>query len=131
MNSDGFSIREEYELLALHRALMEARFGGDSNDMDVAGSPILANLHRRVVESILEADSPVGGNKDQWMEWLRIDEGRREWSAAVRHARISSWWEALNDEAKLGAARDLLAPFSVSSELVDRFVKEVDDEHFF
>lgn len=122
MDSNEFVVGDKYELLALHRGLLEARFCDRENDADVSGSPILAKLHRRLIIVLVSLDKPVGGSKSQWAAWLQMDEGRREWNVAIDRARRFIGWGGLDSEAKRAAALDFLSPFEVESELVDLFM---------
>lgn len=108
------------ELLALHRALLEAKFHGDPNDRDVAASPLVAKLASEVVAALRNED-PEG-----WATWLRVGPERREWHCAIAAARRWSPWSGLDRETKLAWARTLLAPFEVDPHRVERFVDAVD-----
>jgi len=127
MDSNEFVVGDKYEPLALHRGLLEARFCDKENDADVSGSPILAKLHRRLINTLVSLDPPVGGSKTQWAAWLQMDDGRREWNAAIDRARRSIGWSGLALEAKRAAALDFLSPFEVDSELVDFFIACVEE----
>jgi len=122
MDSNEFVVGDKYELLALHRGLLEARFCDRENDADVSGSPILAKLHRRLISVLVSLDKPVGGSKSQWAAWLQMDDGRREWNVAIDRARRSAGWSSLAAEEKRAAALDFLSPFEVESKLVDLFI---------
>lgn len=126
MSSELFSIHGKYELLALHRGLMEARFCEIANDLDVSGSPILAKIHRDVVAVLVSLKQPVGGDSSQWKRWLSLDSNRREWKIAVSRATASSWWWRLDSADKVRAAKDLLSPFELDDQQVREFVNLVD-----
>lgn len=126
MTSEIFSVHDKYELLALHRGLMEARFCDVANDPDVSGSPILAKIHREIVSALMALDKPVGGSREQWQEWLIIRADRREWSVALARAAESAWWPRLDGVEKIKAARDLLSPFVLSDQQAEAFVELVD-----
>lgn len=59
---EPFTISDEYELIALHRALFEAQFAVSPHDGDVPGSPLLASLANRVVDSLIQQDP-------RWTQW--------------------------------------------------------------
>jgi hypothetical protein len=125
MSSRKLTIDNKYELLALHRGLMEARFCPEPNDMDVSGSPILAALHRRLMDVLLALEPHDSATSLQWKSWLQMDVERRHWGIALGRARNSTWWKKLTIEERKQAALDLLAPFSVTDELIELFLQSV------
>lgn len=128
MTSKPISLIDRYDLLALHRGLMEARFCEIANDPDVSGSPILARIHRDTVAAIIESEKIIGLDVSRWWNWLLISEDRREWAVAVQRASMSSRWGSLDDPSKRELAHDLLAPFTVNEELLDIFLATVEKQ---
>jgi hypothetical protein len=126
MISDQVVINGKYELLALHRGLMEARFCDVANDLDVSPSPILARIHRDIVAALMSIDLEKKGNASSWENWLKIDEDRREWRIAIRRARELSRWRELSLTEREGYARELLSPFNITPWLIRKFVQMVD-----
>jgi len=125
MTSSVFSVCDYYELLALHRALLEAKFCDEPNDNDVSGSPIVASLHRQLVEALVEAESERKGveARSAWTKWLALSSGRREWKVALGRARSEPQWNGWTEKDRLSYARALLSPFSVSDELLAEFIR--------
>ncbi len=67
-----FEVSEKYELLALHRALFEAKRHADPDDTAIVGSPYVAALSLRVVDALAELDDlPTFG--PGWREWQRAE----------------------------------------------------------
>lgn len=126
MTTDKVTISDAYDLLALHRALMEARYCDVPNDPDVSGSPRLAEIHKKVIAAIYSANLPGGLSPDSWNDWLAIDDSRREWRVALARAANSPRWRNLDEEGKLSLASSLLSPFSINHEVLTKFVKSVD-----
>lgn len=62
-----------YELLALFRMLREAKFDSEPNDLEIAGSPIAAEICEKTVEALIKADRSENAEK-KWREWLTIKE---------------------------------------------------------
>lgn len=65
-----------YELLALHKALIEAKFNIDPQNESIAGSPIIADICNKVVDELssMEEDKSSGG-REKWSEWRKIKVG--------------------------------------------------------
>lgn len=126
MTTSAVVISSKYDLLSLHRGLMEARFCDQANDPDVSGSPILAKIHRDIISAIIEADLSDGLSPERWKAWLKITEDRREWSVALKRASVSSLWRGFSYSDKATLTLDLLAPFDVDPEAVEFFIDAVE-----
>lgn len=125
-DEDGISISGRFGLLALHRGLLEARFCMIANDPDVSSSPILSEIHRRVVEKIRKLEVNEKGSDSRWEKWLAIDPTRREWNVALKRASTSSIWSKLLHDERLRLIDDLLAPFHVDVDMKEEFALEVE-----
>lgn len=127
MTTSTIVISDVYELLALQRGLLEARYCDIPNDPSVSASPILAGIHKRVMDAIIAANLPDGLSPDRWRQWLAIDPERREWGVALKRAAQDSSWSRLSQEDKRSFAIGLLTPFEVNDKLLDEFLSRVDE----
>lgn len=115
-----FDVTSETELLALNRALVEAKFSGNVADQDIPGSVLVAGMATRVAETL-------GTMNPEWKQWFAIDRTRREWTAALVHAVAQrAWWRNSTPEARAVFVRAVLAPFQVDDRTADSFSKEVE-----
>lgn len=122
MTSRALVVDDYAELLALHKGLMEARFSDLPNNFYVSGSPLLADLHKRLVAILAARDVEAGHTPDRWDRWLVMVEGRREWALALNNVRNDSSWAGLDEAERISRARDYLSPFVVSEEALGRFM---------
>ncbi len=127
MISNDFIVSDYYELLALHRALLEAKFCDEPNDFDVSASPIIASLHKKLLQSLikLEVEQKGSSAQDSWNNWLAIDPERREWNVGLQRARDERLWCEWSKEDKKKYILDLLSPFHVDNELAEIFLNQV------
>ncbi|MDA4848904.1 hypothetical protein [Hoeflea poritis] len=127
MTSKSFTVSDYHELLALHRALLEAKFCDEPNDLDISASPIISEMHKKLVKLLQEIEA--GKNKDQvnhaWDEWLSIDQSRREWQVALTRARSERSWADWNEAQKKKYVYDLLSPFILDEEAAKKFIDSV------
>ena len=125
-----FSVADYAELLAMQRVFREAKFCGEPDDEEVAASPIVAGLFRRLMEALIAADIERYGTrgKQRWDEWLTIDASRQEWCAALARAKKQSGWKNWNDAARASYVADLLAPFIVSDDRLREFLVAVSSD---
>ena len=127
MTSSVFKVSEYYELVALHRALLESQFCDEPNDTDVSASPIIAKLHKQLLESIVALEIERKGLEAEsaWSDWLQIDAERREWTVALKRANRETRWNEWDFKEKKDYVYDLLSPFKVSDDLVEEFISQV------
>ncbi|PAU59457.1 hypothetical protein [Pseudomonas indica] len=116
-----------YELLALHRSLLEAKFNNGPNDYDVSKSPILNKIYGQVIDKILDEEFRRGGEEARvkWLSWLEMKKDRREWEVALSIVRREKQWESWKDEGKAAFVRDVIFPFRISDELMCEFIREL------
>lgn len=125
MTSKKFCVDDYYELIALHRALLESQFCDEANDMDVSASPIVAKLHKQLLEILVEVEVEKKGPKVKmaWDDWLKIDVDRREWKIALARAKEERLWSEWGHDERKKYAHDLLSPFELSDDLAEKFIK--------
>jgi len=127
MTTNDFVLSEIHELLALQRVLMEARYCEIPSDTAISASPIVADMHRKVLDAIIAANLPAGLSPSNWEKWLVMDESRREWDIALTRASQYYAWNRSSDEEKRSFALCLFSPFKVSEELLSNFLLRVDE----
>jgi len=112
-----------YELLNLHKALLEAKFHTMPENELVAGSPMVADIYIRVRDLLMESDKG-----SQWREWFRLcNRPDRRRQAVLLMEKCGRWKKASPDE-KRKIAGDFLAPFLFDEEELERVISEVDEK---
>ncbi|WP_417432009.1 hypothetical protein [Kiloniella sp.] len=117
-------ITEYTELLALHKALLEAKFCALPSNPDVALSPVVSNLHQKIINQLIKYEIEVGGveAKSKWDEWLLISPQRLEWRAAVKRAAEKIDWDDLPLNEKEKYSKILVVPFFLDNEELGIFI---------
>ncbi|MEU4685298.1 hypothetical protein [Streptomyces xinghaiensis] len=116
------------ELRTLASALVRLKFGEDEPSEPYFGSSMLAEAHRRIIESIIQESRQIGalGPAARWEDWQkwssRIDEKR----IVVRYASSLSEWGAWSGERKLEVLRTCTAPFVASDEELRDLCNQID-----
>lgn len=116
------------ELLALQRVFREAKFCIEPDDVEVADSPVVARMFERLIDVLVANDVERGGEdaRLRWAQWLAIDESRDEWAAAIRRVRADARWTTFSADERTEYVSLLLSPFTLTPELINRFVSCVD-----
>ncbi|WP_432664634.1 hypothetical protein R9X47_00150 [Wukongibacter baidiensis] len=66
-------ISGHFELLALHKALMEAKFHTYPENLLISGSPFIADICNRVVDALTEVESQKNPSKREgWTQWRDV-----------------------------------------------------------
>jgi hypothetical protein len=127
--SEKFEITEYYELVALHRALHVARFAREPLVPALPGSPFLAAIAKRVVETLAEMEIKRG-KPERASDWqIKIDPSGEVWQIAVRNAALEpEFWNRCTNQEKTGLAHTFLSPFVVTDETVIKFIEQVDEQ---
>lgn len=115
------------ELLALHRVILEAKFGTYIQDEPIIGSPLVANIAERVIDTIIALEIEQGNFQapDKWNEWRQIDPTRREWKAALQYIKNTrKYWDSLDNMQKRDHVRVILSPFLLSSDKLEEFIRQ-------
>lgn len=123
----ALEISDQYELLALHRAIMEAKFHDDPDSVDVPGSPLLARVSEQVVGAPIESERAHGRKAEalRWERWRTEPRVGRFWGVAVSHGVRDDRWASSSTTQRAAIARALLAPFRVDDSVIEQFIAEV------
>jgi hypothetical protein len=113
-------IESDYELLALHSVLYEARFRTDPSDDEIPGSGILAELHKRIVDALLQIETKRG--ETRFAEWLAGDHTPEIDIAKARLQKVSPRWGKFSAQVKREYILNLVAPFQISEEKIAELI---------
>lgn len=126
MNASKLIVDKETELLALHKALMEAKFSLNPSDKQVAASPYTTELTQRVLETIIQFQSYSNpAKRDSWSNWL---ENKKEWIWRRSLSNILKYtpfrWDEMTMEFKADYVQWLFSPYNLSEEDIIQFIEE-------
>ncbi len=119
-----FSIDNYYELMALHRVIMEAKFSIDPNDLEIQLSPMVAKIADQVVEVLIEMEVIKEGESSRlkWQEWREISPDRREYQIVQTKIKSEVLWKTWSFNEQKTYVRNLFSPFQISDELISELV---------
>jgi hypothetical protein len=101
-----------FEILALHKMLMEYKF--DDLENSYAGSPFIAAIQNRLADALEAADPGQG-----WRKWREAEGHPHRVEAVRRHlAKAGKWWQECDHEERIAHVRNVLAPLRPSDELL-------------
>lgn len=125
-----FTVTEYYEMLALHRMLVEAKFNPSPEDLDIAASPLAGKLMEKLVGVLANAELERGhpDKKERWESWREIDKSGRFWKSAISYGVARPEWHDWSELEKSQFAENVLRPFLTNSQLVAEYISEVEAE---
>jgi hypothetical protein len=110
---------DDAHLVALGKALHEARFCDVENDPVVWGSPLVVDLHVWTLDEQQRRDVKAN-TESRWEDWLEW-KGRPEVKTVVRRLRSNrKLLDVVSDDPSV--LRDLLRPFTVDDESLDEII---------
>jgi len=124
MATGKFEITDYYDLLNLHKALLEAKFHENPDNKLVSGSPIIARFCNEIVDLL-------SSQKSEWQGWRVIKTQKlfmeRAIINAVSYYASSDEWAGLTCEEKTVQAKNYTSPFICDDEDIDQFIETVTD----
>lgn len=112
------NIDDKFELMALHRCLLEAKFNPHPKDRDIAGSPIVAKLVNDLIEELESIDG------SGWREW-RVAEKHQDRIEDLICALKKSNLSHLKEEDYEQFVINALAPLIAEKETVSYICEKV------
>lgn len=119
----NLEIQDKYELLALHRAMMEAKFHSDPKDVLVQQSPMVASVMNQIVDKMEEinwvtkAEKKYRGTdwKNEWAEWRQAPSEEIVLPCLIRNLDILEKFASESNEKFNEYLETLFAPYKVSN----------------
>ena len=112
-------IEDKYELLALHKCLMEAKFSADPNDFDIAGSPIAAKLANEVVAELRNIDG------EEWDEWREARNHQDRINNLVKALKMQNLNHLSSKQERESFINNAIAPLVASEDVISQIMTEV------
>lgn len=104
--------------LAMHKALLEAKFHQGTVNNEVFSSPIIATIHSNIVDTL------ESYNQD-WAEWRKISNRPDYLNTVISFLGNSEVWDYSNDMISL--IRTCCSPFSVTEEEAVSIAKSINE----
>lgn len=110
-----------YDLLNLHKALLEAKFHTMPDNESVPGSPIVANIYIQVRNLLIESDKGK-----EWKDWFLLRNSSKRRNQAIFLMKKCKRWKQADADEKSKIAGNYLAPFLYDEEELKEVIAEVD-----
>ena len=132
---EKLELSDYYDLLNLHKALMEAKFHDNPDNQHIAGSPIIAKIMNEIVD-ILTAIDPCANDGD-WKTWRKLANHLNSkcefennlWNKMVNKVSMDKLWNKYNKEKKIIVTKIYFSPFILADEEIEDFIHCVDNKH--
>ncbi len=126
MDNLVFSINNYYDLLNLHKALLEAKFHKNPDNENVAGSPIIAKMCNDIVDLLTQYDIERKG-KNIWTDWRKIENQIFYKKRVIEAIMCFEKWNKLSYENKISTIQNYLSPFICTQKDFDELINELDN----
>lgn len=125
------TIKDRWELLALHRALFEAKLHSAPEDKDIVGSPVLARLAERVVDELIATETRDGDldSKKRWEKWRKISEHPRRLDYVRAALQAQKNWTSYDEESRRTFLVDALSPLVAEEYELQQLLNEATAFH--
>ena len=127
MKEIKIEIRDYYVILNLHRALLEAKFHINPDNINVSFSPIVADFCNELVDALTLIDEEKDKkNVGKWDNWRMLKNQSFYRDRALKNAISDNRWRKIDKEEKVNITRNLLSPFKATDEEIESFIRDVD-----
>lgn len=125
MNEFKFEIKDYYDILNLHKALLEAKFHQNPDNNYIAGSPIIAKFCNDLVDLLAEYDLKNKGKED-WNEWRKLCNQNYYKERIINSIKRFGGWETLAFSEKRDRILNYASPFTVTEDDMSRLIYEIE-----
>lgn len=115
-------------LLALHKAILEAKFAENSAQTELLGSSVLSAVANQLVNVLVQKEIELGLQNGSvgWQKWREIDSTRREWRVVVMYiVDQATIWQNWTDLEKKEIVKVMLSPYVINEDTLEAFISEV------
>ena len=111
-------------ILNLHKALLEAKFHINPDNINVSSSPFIADFCNELVDALTIMDEGTGRS---WDEWRMLKNHSFYRDRALKNALSDNMWLKMNKEQKVKMVKNLLSPFKATEDEIEKFIKDVNE----
>lgn len=129
MKETIFEIYDYYDLLNLHKALLEAKFHLNPDNELVSFSPIIAKISNQIVDILTEYNKDKGNGSPEWNDWRKLENQVFYKNRALNNSKYISEWNNLSFTDKQIYVKNLISPFSATDEEINIMVEKVNAIH--
>lgn len=128
----NYDVENLYKFMAIHKALMLAKWADPPLAPEISGSPFIADALIELRQLIDQIEIDLG--RPERAEWSRgmIVTGSARWEATILLAvkkpiseNSRKYWLNATDEERANFARIYISPFETDDQQVKQFVDEV------
>lgn len=123
---EKIEIKDYFLILNLHKALLEAKFHINPDNIEVAFSPVIANLCNELVDALTKIDEEKDNkNIGRWQNWRKLENKQFYRERAMKNAMLCDEWNTMEDDKKIKIAKNLLSPFIATEKELEVFVEDI------
>jgi len=121
-------LEHKSDLIALHRAIMEAKFHDPPSNEEVLTSPILSRISNAILDDIVDIERREARSQqvDSWRRWRDVGARPEIVKLVIECARQSPHWAKMTREDKGDYIRCGLSPILAAPDELALLVDEVE-----
>lgn len=119
-------IKDYYELLNLHKALLEAKFHQNPDNKYVAGSPFIAKICNDIIFLLAEYDIKRKG-EEGWTSWRMLCNHEYYKKRAIEAIIRFGGWEKFTFDEKRDRVFNYISPFTCTKNEIIDLIYEIDE----
>ncbi|MDE7422749.1 MAG: hypothetical protein K2N51_03520, partial [Lachnospiraceae bacterium] len=115
ISNNNFNVNDYYELVALQKALLEAKFNLTPNNENISGSPIIAKMLNEIY-ALLEEKEKEREGKERWSEWRKIANQMYYLERAIERIIKQEKFNEYEEERKREVIKNYISPFTCNAQ---------------
>ena len=118
-------IKDYWELVALHKSLMAAKFDPEPYLKELQGSPLTSSLAFKVFDLLVESCRTEGNytEAENWLKWQLANKSRIETQLLIKNIKNESWWSDADTAKKEEYILDFMAPLKLEQGLLSEITE--------
>lgn len=129
MKETIFEICDYYDLLNLHKALLEAKFHLNPDNELVSSSPIIAKICNQIVDILTKYDEEKENKSSEWNNWRKLENQDFFKERALSNSKYNANWNNLSYPDKEIYVKNLISPFSATDKEIKNMIDKINALH--
>ena len=123
MKKIKFELNDYYDILNLYKALMEAKFNENPDNIYVSRSPIISRIINELVDILSNYDT---NKSEDWNEWRKLEKHNCYIEKVIKLITKFVEWKEFSINQKMELLFNYLSPFIYTEKDIIELINEID-----